>query len=120
LGWKNNLYSRNIQLKSSFATEFSKPKKLLEYKNKDLIGIPWMLAFSFRNSGWYLRQDIIWNKPNPMPESVRDRCTKAHEYIFLLTKLAKYYFDHEAMLEPANYDELQKTYITAARNIMTP
>jgi DNA modification methylase len=109
-GWggKNDLYSRNIQPKSSFATEFSKPKKLLEYKNKDLIGIPWRLAFSLRNAGWYLRQDIIWHKPNPMPESVRDRCTKAHEYIFLLTKSARYYFNHDAMLEPANYDGRQK------------
>ena len=108
-GGKNDLYSRKIQSKASFATEFSKPKKLLEYKNKDLIGIPWQLAFSLRNSGWYLRQDIIWAKPNPMPESVRDRCTKAHEYIFLLTKSTKYYFDHEAMLEPAKYDGRQKT-----------
>lgn len=72
------------------------------YKNKDLIGIPWMLAFALRNDGWYLRQDIIWHKPNPMPESVRDRCTKAHEYIFLLSKSPKYYFDHEAMQEDAD------------------
>lgn len=68
-------------------------------KNKDLIGIPWMLAFALRADGWYLRQDIIWHKPNPMPESVRDRCTKAHEYIFLLSKSDKYYFDTEAMRE---------------------
>lgn len=69
-------------------------------KNKDLIGIPWMLAFALRNDGWYLRQDIIWHKPNPMPESVRDRCTKAHEYIFLFSKSQKYFFDSEAMKEP--------------------
>lgn len=69
-------------------------------KHKDLIGIPWMLAFALRADGWYLRQDIIWNKPNCMPESVRDRCTKAHEYIFLLSKSSKYYFDHEAIKEP--------------------
>lgn len=69
------------------------------YKNKDLIGIPWMLAFALRNDGWYLRQDIIWHKPNPMPESVKDRCTKSHEYIFLLSKQPKYYFDHEAIQE---------------------
>jgi DNA modification methylase len=68
-------------------------------KHKDLIGIPWMLAFALRADGWYLRQDIIWHKPNPMPESVTDRCTKAHEYIFLLTKSPRYYFDHEAMKE---------------------
>jgi len=72
-------------------------------KNKDLIGIPWMLAFALRADGWYLRQDIIWHKPNPMPESVRDRCTKAHEYLFLLSKAPTYYFDHAAMQEPAIY-----------------
>lgn len=69
-------------------------------KNKDLIGIPWMLAFALRADGWYLRQDIIWHKPNPMPESVTDRCTKAHEYIFLLSKSERYYFDSAAMREP--------------------
>ena len=68
-------------------------------KPKDLIGIPWMLAFALRADGWYLRQDIIWHKPNPMPESVEDRCTKAHEYIFLLSKSSQYYFDHEAIQE---------------------
>lgn len=69
-------------------------------KPKDLIGIPWMLAFALRSQGWYLRQDIIWHKPNPMPESVTDRCTKSHEYIFLLSKSQKYYFDYEAIQEP--------------------
>ena len=70
------------------------------YKQKDLIGIPWMLAFALRKDGWYLRQDIIWHKPNCMPESVKDRCTKSHEYIFLLSKSPKYYFDAEAISEP--------------------
>lgn len=70
------------------------------YKPKDLIGIPWMLAFSLRNAGWYLRQDIIWNKPNPMPESVTDRCTKSHEYIFLMSKSRRYYYDYESISEP--------------------
>jgi DNA modification methylase len=70
-------------------------------KHKDLVGIPWRVAFSLQQDGWYLRQDIIWNKPNPMPESVSDRCTKAHEYIFLLTKSPKYYFDNEAIKEPS-------------------
>ena len=69
-------------------------------KVKDLIGIPWMLAFALRADGWYLRQDIIWHKPNPMPESVTDRCTKAHEYIFLLSKSERYYFDNNAIKEP--------------------
>lgn len=71
-------------------------------KPKDLIGIPWMLAFALRADGWYLRQDIIWHKPNPMPESVRDRCTKSHEYIFLMSKCQHYHFDHEAIQEDAN------------------
>jgi DNA modification methylase len=69
-------------------------------KTKDLIGIPWMVAFALRADGWYLRQDIIWHKPNPMPESVTDRCTKAHEYIFLFSKSQKYHFDNEAIKEP--------------------
>lgn len=68
-------------------------------KHKDLIGIPWMLAFALRKDGWYLRQDIIWHKPNPMPESVKDRCTKSHEYIFLLSKSEHYYFDYKAIQE---------------------
>jgi len=76
--------------------------KLDGLKEKDLIGIPWMLAFALRADGWYLRQDIIWHKPNPMPESVQDRCTKAHEYIFLLSKSQKYYFDDDAIAEDAN------------------
>ena len=75
--------------------------KLDGLKEKDLIGIPWMLAFALRADGWYLRQDIIWHKPNPMPESVRDRCTKSHEYLFLLSKNKKYYYDNDAIKEPA-------------------
>lgn len=74
-------------------------------KNKDIIGIPWMLAFALRNDGWYLRQDIIWHKPNPMPESVKDRCTKSHEYIFLLSKQPHYYFDYESIKETATTGE---------------
>ncbi len=69
------------------------------FKDKDLIGIPWRVAFALHADGWYLRQDIIWSKPNPMPESVTDRCTKAHEYIFLLSKNARYYYDAEAIAE---------------------
>jgi DNA modification methylase len=70
------------------------------FKDKDLIGIPWLLAFALRADGWFLRQDIIWSKPNPMPESVRDRCTKAHEYVFLLSKSGRYYYNAEAISEP--------------------
>ena len=78
--------------------------KLEGYKSKDLIGIPWLLAFALRKDGWYLRQDIIWHKPNPMPESVKDRCTKSHEYIFLLSKNKNYYYDNEAIKEPVKQD----------------
>jgi DNA modification methylase len=70
-------------------------------KGKDLIGIPWRVALALQADGWYLRQDIIWSKPNPMPESVEDRCTRAHEYIFMLTKKPKYYYDHNAIKEDA-------------------
>jgi site-specific DNA-methyltransferase (cytosine-N4-specific) len=70
-------------------------------KPKDLIGIPWKLAFALREDGWFLRQDIIWAKQNPMPESVTDRCTRAHEYVFLFSRAARYYFDQEALREPA-------------------
>lgn len=75
-----------------------------DLKPKDLIGIPWRVAFALQADGWYLRQDIIWSKPNPMPESVRDRCTKAHEYIFMLSKSPRYYYDQGAIKEPASWD----------------
>jgi len=75
-------------------------------KPKDLIGIPWRVAFALQADGWYLRQDIIWHKPNPMPESVRDRCTKAHEYLFLLSKSERYFWDAEAMREPAQHPKV--------------
>jgi DNA modification methylase len=78
------------------------PSRHVAYlKPKDLIGIPWRVAFALQADGWYLRQDIIWHKPNPMPESVTDRCTKAHEYIFLLSKSARYFYDAEAICEPS-------------------
>ena len=85
-------------------TRARRGNKLDGLKEKDLIGIPWMLAFALRADGWYLRQDIIWHKPNPMPESVQDRCTKAHEYIFLMSKSQKYYYDVDAIKEEANED----------------
>jgi len=78
-------------------------------KPKDLVGIPWRVAFALQADGWYLRQDIIWHKPNPMPESVTDRCTKAHEYIFLLSKSSRYYYDAEAVKEP-NADPTRTNY----------
>jgi len=87
-------------------------------KQKDLIGIPWMVAFALRADGWYLRQEIIWHKPNPMPESVRDRCTKAHEQIFLLSKSRRYYFDAEAIAEPlasSSIDRLSQATLAEQR-----
>jgi len=77
-------------------------------KAKDLIGIPWRVAFALQQYGWYLRQDIIWHKPNPMPESVTDRCTKAHEYIFLLSKSDRYFYDNEAIKEPVSDTSLKR------------
>ena len=86
--------------------KYGKPTgKIDGLKSKDLVGIPWRVAFALQADGWYLRQDIIWHKPNPMPESVRDRCTKAHEYIFLLSKSPKYYFDNEAIKEDAKFPD---------------
>jgi len=76
-------------------------------KPKDLIGIPWRVAFALQADGWYLRQDIIWHKPNPMPESVKDRCTKAHEYIFMLSKSPRYYWDAEAVKEEVQHPEMR-------------
>jgi DNA modification methylase len=77
-------------------------------RSKDLIGIPWRVAFALQADGWYLRQDIIWSKPNPMPESVTDRCTKAHEYIFLLSKCARYFYDQEAIAEDAAISTVER------------
>jgi DNA modification methylase len=94
---------------------FDKPRNYISsrqengIKPKDLIGIPWMVAFALRLDGWYLRSDIIWHKPNPMPESVTDRPTKSHEYLFLLTKSERYYYDAEAIKEPAIYAGEYKT-----------
>jgi DNA modification methylase len=79
--------------------------------SKQLMGIPWRFAFAMQEDGWYLRQDIIWHKPNPMPESVTDRCTKSHEYIFLLSKSEKYFFDHEAIQEEANIQEFKASVV---------
>ncbi len=92
-GWTNGF---NMNARPDFHNAFDEMK----IKPKDLVGIPWMVAFALRADGWYLRQDIIWHKPNPMPESVKDRCTKAHEYIVLLSKSKKYYYDADAIREP--------------------
>jgi DNA modification methylase len=87
--------------KNNPTTGHNRYAKDMGVKEKNLLGMPWRLAFALQEFGWYLRQDIIWHKPNPMPESVTDRCTKSHEYIFLLTKNPKYYFDNESIKEPA-------------------
>lgn len=111
-GWRNasfNEHSGDIQKgsKGTYCGESMPPMKgfVNGYKPKDLVGIPWMFAFAMRADGWYLRQDIIWHKPNPMPESVTDRCTKSHEYIFLFSKSERYYFDYEAIMEEAALQE---------------
>jgi len=91
-------------IKAGYDDIFTKNKptaKSIGLKEKDLVGIPWMVAFALRDDGWWLRRDIIWNKPNPMPESTKDRPTTAHEYIFLLSKSKHYYYDYEAIKEPA-------------------
>ena len=110
LGDSYNAYNGNRGGSTSFqaATEEACPSLPRGFgltaktlKNKDLVGIPWRVAFALQADGWWLRQDIIWHKPNPMPESVRDRCTKAHEYVFLLTKSQRYFYDAEAVAETA-------------------
>ncbi len=111
-GWKHGAISKGYQARAGGVGNGRKPK--------DLVGIPWMVAFALRADGWYLRQDIIWHKPNPMPESVKDRCTKAHEYIFLLSKNRKYYFDNEAIKEdakPESEKRYKSTFYTGKKEI---
>lgn len=105
IGYKGENYLKtktnsNLQKESAVpASHYVGTPQTSGLKSKDLVGIPWKVAFALQADGWYLRQDIIWHKPNPMPESVRDRCTKSHEYLFMLTKSGKYYFNHEAIRE---------------------
>ena len=101
--WDNKTGQKETYVPDSDSPTATMRKTWEGIKPKDLIGIPWMLAFELRRRGWYLRQDIIWSKPNPMPESVMDRCTKSHEHIFLLSKQMQYLFNHEAMKEEAVY-----------------
>ncbi len=95
-GWTDERYDRRAYDDRTWRPPNS--YKIEGLKTKDLIGIPWLVAFALRADGWWLRQDIIWNKPNPMPESITDRCTKSHEYIFLLSKSKRYYYDHVAIM----------------------
>jgi|DEB0MinimDraft_3_1074331.scaffolds.fasta_scaffold48138_2 DNA modification methylase len=102
---KTTLKTRGTQGHSGATGGFERAKSIGNaIKAKDLVGIPWRFAFAMQERGWYLRQDIIWAKPNPMPESVTDRCTKSHEYIFLFSKQPKYYYDHEAIKSPVKDD----------------
>ncbi len=94
--------------KGSAANRMSTSFSNSPIKHKDLVGIPWRVAFALQADGWYLRQDIVWAKPNVMPESVRDRCTKSHEYVFLLTKSPKYYYDNVAIKEPVSEVSLKR------------
>ena len=101
-----NLYKQNQKTKTNDSTFMVRPPINRELKPKDLQGIPWQVAFALQKDGWYLRSDIIWHKPNPMPESVQDRPTKSHEYIFLLSKNEKYFYDNKAIREPSsNFDD---------------
>jgi len=103
---------KNFQTIKNIKTQTSD----LKLKPKDLVGIPWRVAFALQEQGWYLRQDIIWHKPNPMPEPVNDRCTKSHEYLFLLTKNNKYYFDKQSILEPISQISLKRAEYGLRRN----
>jgi DNA modification methylase len=109
-GWQGKNGQRASR---TFTARIDHDKRGNGCKSKDLIGVPWMLAFALRADGWFLRQDIIWAKPNPMPESVTDRCTKAHEYVFLLSKAARYFYDADAIREPL----LESTEKRIAQNV---
>ena len=98
--WSNKDSQKEVYVPDSGSAQSRMRKTWDGIKPKDLIGIPWMLAFALRADGWFLRNDIIWEKPNSMPSSVKDRCTVSHEYIFMLSKSSKYYFDYEAIKEP--------------------
>lgn len=99
--WSVKDVQKEVYVPEPWSAQTKQPKTWDGIKSKDLIGIPWMLAFALRADGWWLRQDIIWEKGNAMPESVKDRCTKSHEYIFMLSKSQRYYYDSEAVKEPA-------------------
>lgn len=101
--------------KHSGAALKRRDKRLKDLPEKNLIGVPWRLALALQDDGWILRQDIIWAKPNPMPESVKDRCTKSHEYVFLLTKQKRYYYDHEAIFEEAAFDGRKDTKLKGSQ-----
>ena len=109
-GFNERYFGKKFNSDKQSATEnhLDRSKFKADVKEKELVGIPWRLALALSDAGWYLRQDIIWAKPNVMPESVKDRCTKSHEYLFLLTKSPKYYYDHEAIKEPVSDVSLKR------------
>lgn len=100
---EDNIHIEGTKEATKRARKIMRPQIPKGLKPKDLIGIPWRVAFALQQNGWYLRSDIIWHKPNPMPESVRDRPTKSHEYIFLLSKSKRYYYDYDSIKEPSVY-----------------
>lgn len=112
--WKK-VFGKNAHAGSTAAAGLTSPNRMPipGLKPKDLVGIPWRVAFALQADGWYLRSDIIWSKPNPMPESVTDRPTKAHEYIFLLSKSKRYYYDTEAIAEPQSESERRRRLLEA-------
>jgi len=112
--------SNSMQKSNSHSQQTLAPINVKGLKPKDMIGVPFMLAFALRADGWYLRQDIIWSKPNPMPESVEDRCVKSHEYIFLLSKSRQYFFDHKAIMEKAAYDGRKDMLIKGSEKYAQP
>ena len=101
--WEGGNSITNDETGHNYRMSRKAPPKHNRLKTKDLCGVPWMFAFSMQKDGWYLRQDIIWHKPNPMPEAVTDRCVKSHEHIFLFSLKPRYYFNHEAIQEPSIY-----------------
>ena len=116
LGFESEDLSKSwVDLKAEGRTRMSLQGGEYSLKEKDLVGIPWRVAFALQADGWWLRQDIIWHKPNPMPESVRDRCTKAHEYVFLLTKSERYFYDAEAIKEQSSWGRVNDPAWNAAR-----
>ena len=105
--WEGGNSITNDDTGGNYRMHRKAPPKHPRLKTKDLTGVPWMLAFAMQKDGWYLRQDIIWHKPNPMPEAVKDRCVKSHEYIFLFSLKPKYYFDYKAVQEDAIGEEFR-------------
>jgi DNA modification methylase len=108
--WGGETGGKQAYLDDNNRKRVGRERRFTGLKPKDLVGVPWMLAFALRADGWYLRSDIIWAKPNPMPESVTDRPTKAHEYIFLLAKSERYYYDADAIAEKSVSGDLRKPY----------